>query len=1046
MSILKINIFYKIFFLTFILSLFGNKGIFSQSYYFKHNQVEKGLSNNTVFCCIQDKDGFIWMGTKDGLNRYDGNEFKIYHNFTYKNGQRDNYIRTLYLDNIGIIYIGTRTGVFKYQKEDNIFTPILFTGEEINDLKKDSENNLWIISNHQLFRIKNKTIKRYSNLDHLGLTSLCIDKQGVVWISTDIGILKKWNSYKDTFEDVDLFPNKNNASDAHIEKLYTDSDGKIWIGTASNGIVRFDPQTHTKTTIDFKDELLNHIYVRDFIEYDKYELWIATEYGIVIYNTQTKKSTHLYHIYGNDYSLASNAIYCLLKDAEGGVWIGSYFGGVDYYNKRYSYFEKYFVQSQSTNISGNIVREIVADYKNNLWIGTEDGGLNKLDINNHNITQLNPSKNKTNLSYFNIHGLLPIGSKLYVGTFEHGLDVLNINTNKILEHYNETYGQTSLMNKFFVCFAKLSEENILCGMRYGLYIFNTKTKKINPVSDKLQMLITSILVIDQNNIWIGTYDKGLYHLNMSNKEVNPISLNHTEIKQTYIGITSLTKDSLGNVWVGTEGEGMFILNSSKSNIKNISQENGLPSNSVYKIILYDNENIWLSTAKGLVNLDPRNYHIKKIYTMSDGLLSDQFNYNSGHKAANGKLYFGSVKGLISFDPNNILNTNYQAPIQITNISINGHDIPHSNSLEKNKRCNDSILLTHQNNSISINYSSLSYISPEKINYRYKLIGSNKNWQYLRTNQTINFSALPTGNYIFYVQATSDNANWNNAIGKLYIQILPTFWQSPIAIILYFLVSIAIIVVLIFFYHIKTIKKNNKKIKEMELLKEKEIYERRIDFLVKFAHEIRTPLTLIKAPLEKIKSLIANQPKVEKQLQTMERNTERIISISNELLDFRKVEVTGYQLHLIEINIVPLIESIISSFFEIAKERKIEFSFKKNQNAYIIKADKEAIQKIITNLLENAIKYSNSIVEIKLYSDIENKIYISFKNDGDKIPIDQAEKIFEPYYRLSNNKHITGTGLGLAISKSLSILQKGQLTYDTKEQVFNIFILTFPLSM
>lgn len=1025
----------------------------SQPYYFSHYQVEDGLSNSTVYASLQDKKGFLWMGTKDGLNRFDGYTFKIFRNNPKDtNSIGSNLVRTLYKDNNGIIYAGTAKGLYRCNDTLENFSIIDRSEGEIRDIKMDNQGNLWYILNLTLvkYNLKNQTRQQYSRDAYFDATSVCITSTGGIWVSTSAGKLERYDAQHNTFSAFDVFSKSGNSTSKWIEKIYSTRQHSILIGTSNNGVKLFDSQA-----FDYKDLLTynadkTEIFARDFLEYNTQEYWIATESGIFVYNAKNGKCTNLKKNYNDPYAISDNAVYTLCKDAAGGIWAGTYFGGINYYPKNKVAFKKYFPDNSKNSLSGNAVREICQDRFGYLWIGTEDAGLNKLDAQTGVFTNYKPSGVKTDISYYNIHGLITAGNELWIGTFEHGLDVMDIRTEKVIRHYAAKSGNSGLVNNFIVTIYKTRSGEILAGTLAGLQRYDPLTGKFSLVAEIPPGFIYSIIEDYQGNIWVATIGNGVYFFNPQRKEtVNIRNQPNNENSLSSNAVNSLFEDSDHNIWFATEGGGLCLYDVLQKKIKKIyNTKNGLPSNYVFKTLQDADKNLWISTSKGLVKLNPQTGNLQ-VFTKANGLLNDQFNYNSAFKAKDGKMYFGCLKGLVSFYPADFVNSTYHAPLLLTGfqiankeVNINGKESPLTASIIYTKK----IILKHNQSSFSIDFASLGFSAAEMLAYKYKMEGLDKDWTYLKTNRKVYFTALHPGKYIFKVKGANIDGTWNNAETSLEIEILPPFWASTLAFVIYALLFIMIIWHMFYSYNKKTSEKNRRKMEIFEHEKQKQIYQAKIDFFTNIAHEIRTPLTLIKAPLEKIVTKAAENADIGSHIKIMERNTNRLIELTNQLLDFRRIETDKFRMNFEKINITEVLTDSFISFKSITEQENKKFELQTPAQALYAWADADAFCKMLNNLFANAIKYCKSQVYVRLlpFDESDDNFTIEIRNDGYIIGTEMKDKIFEPFFRINETKKQNGSGIGLALSRSLTELHHGQLYLKEPDNEVNIFILTLPV--
>lgn len=1042
----------KLPFIFFTVFLTVTSGLSSQPYYFRHYQVEDGLSNSTVYACLQDKKGFVWIGTKDGLNRFDGYTFKVFRNNPVDSlSIGSNVVRTLYQDNSGIMYAGTSKGLYRYNDTAENFSPVNPSYGEVRDVKMDDKGNLWYILDFTLckYSLKNKTQQQYRRSAYFDASSICLT-QNAIWVSTLAGKLERYDAARDAFTSFDVFSKSKKTSSRWIEKIYAANPNYIFIGTSANGVKLFDTKT-----LQYKDILTynpdkTEIFARDFIQNTADEYWIATESGIFVYNLKKGTIINLKKNYNDPYAISDNAVYCIYKDVEGGIWAGTYFGGINYYPKKNAAFKKYFPADSKNSLTGNAVREICQDQYGSLWIGTEDAGLNKLDLHADIFTSYKPTGAKTDISYYNVHGLLAAGNELWIGTFEHGLDIMDIRTGKVIHHYSVNTGSSGLVNNFVVSLYQTRSGEILTGTAAGLQRYNSLSHTFSIVPEVPPDFIYSIMEDSKRNIWVATMGDGIYYYNPETKEKGSIRNepgNENSLSSNVVN--SIFEDSDHNMWFATEGGGLCKYNIVQKKItKKYEANNGFPANYVFKMLEDANKNLWISTSKGLVKLTPQTGKIQ-VFTKASGLLNDQFNYNSAYKDNDGKMYFGCLKGLISFCPNDFVHSAYHAPLFITGLQVSNKEVninEKESPLTKSIIYSQKIVLNHNESSFSIDFASLSFSAPEMTAYKYKMEGLDNDWTYLKTNRKVYFTDLHPGKYVFKVKAANIDGIWNNKETNLEIKILPPFWAGTLAYIIYLLLLIIILYFLINDYHKKTTEKNRRKMEIFENEKQKQIYQAKIDFFTNIAHEIRTPLTLIKAPLERIVKKAAGNPDIGSHIKIMERNTNRLIGLTDQLLDFRRVETNKFHLNLERINITEFLTERFISFKSITEQESKQFELKTPAQPLCACADADAFYKILNNLFTNAIKYSKNQVFVCLlpFNENDDNFTIEFRNDGYNIPAEMKEKIFEPFYRINETKNKTGSGIGLALSRSLTELHRGKLYLKEPDNQMNIFVLTLPV--
>nr|WP_315158833.1 two-component regulator propeller domain-containing protein [uncultured Flavobacterium sp.] len=1025
---------------TLICLLFFSTIIFSQEYYFKHYKVEDGLSNNTVLASIQDSDGFLWFGTKDGLNRFDGYRFKTFRSGTNpKKSLGINYIQSLH-EFKNYIWVGTDKGLYSYDKKLEKFTFINDAiNNRINGIDNDLNGNLWFISVGTLikYNVATKETTLFNGKNTFYATSITCDSQGVIWASS-FDTLYRYSEATQSFDKIDVQLPKNPFS---ISVIYSLDDNSILIGTRDHGIYKYD--IVSEKTLPFINGVEKPIFVRQFKKSNKNELWVASESGVFIYNLKNKTLKNLRKSSSDPYAISDNAAYSITIDKENGVWIGTYFGGVNYHQKQYDQFKKYFPRKNENAIVGSAVREIHKDNQGNLWIGTEDAGINKFNLQTKKFVNYQPNGRKSGLSFYNIHAVLPRGNKIWIGTFEHGLDVLDANTGNVIKHYD--HNSSNLKSDFIFTFYETPEKQFFIVTSVGIYLYDEEKDDFIICSNFSQIThYTSMLKDITGNLWAGSYRDGLFYYNPKTKEKVVYKhdfKNHKSISNDFI--TSIFQDHQNNLWIATEN-GLNLFDVKKKEFKRYTTNEGFPSNVIYSVLQDSDQDLWITTSKGLVKF---NYKTKKVkvFTTANGLLSDQFNYNSAFKDTNGDMYFGNLNGMISFNPKNFSKNNYNPPIFITGLQINNKDVVVN---DKNSPLDESIsyikkiVLKNNQSNFNIDFASLSYTAPELTEYWYKLDGINDDWVYLNKNNKVFFTELASGDYKFRVKSLSTNGIWSRE-AVIGLKILPPFWASSYAIFFYILCIVGCSYLLLLRYHNINVKEHNQKIVNLNNEKEKEIYHAKIEFFTNVAHEIRTPLTLIKSPLESLLKRTYESPEIQQNLSIMEKNTSRLLNLVNELLDFRKAEMEGLKLTFVETNISALVRHLHTRFTPLIEEKKINLQLELGEKDIYAFVDEEAIKKIISNLINNAIKYAKGEVSITVFRD-ENSLEFIIKNDGNLIPKGLKSKIFEPFFRVLGSETQTGTGIGLSLAHSLTELHNGTLKLQFIDDTMNTFVLQLPL--
>ena len=1037
-------------FLFYCLLIIAPLNSLGQSYYFRHYQVENGLSNNAVICSLQDKKGFLWFGTKDGLNRFDGYTFKIFRNNPVdQESIGNNFIHCLFEDSNERLWIGTENGLYRYDPIVEKFYKLPFNEIGIvRDIQMDKDNNLWFISNFILYsyNILSNKLTTHSSAGFQEITSICITSDKNIWISTSNGLIKQFDKKNNRFL-VRGISQKPTSPSLWIEKIYATSTNEILIAT-NKGVKLFFCRNFSCKNLITQNNDRTEIFARNFLQTNNNEYWIATENGIFIYNTKNNKQINLLKKYNNPYSISDNAVYNICKDKEGGIWIGTYFGGINYLANYSINFRKYFPVTNENSISGNVVREIHEDKYGRLWIGTEDGGLNVMNKSTNKFTCFRPTGKSTDIAYTNIHGLLINNDEIWIGTFEHGLDVMNINTGKVIRRYKKGNGNGDLKSNFIYCLHKTIDNEILVGTTNGAFHYLKQKNIFEPLKGlPTGGWFSSLYTDDKNNIWAGTYGIGLYFYSNKEKILKTFRYNAADLNSISSDrINYIFQDVNKIIWIATEN-GLCKYQSTKNNFKRYGTSNGFPSNFILSILQDDHKNLWISTTKGLAKFNPLSEEVE-VYTKEKGLLNDQFNFNSAYKDKEGTLYFGTVKGFISFNPTENKLPGYNPTIYFTDFQINNSPLvigAKRSPLKQSITFTKEIALKYNQSTFSIDFSALSFTAPEMFGYMYKMEGLPNEWTYLKSNRKVFFTELKPGSYTFLVKEASNSSN--TSVTSLHIIIYPPWWLSIIAKFIYTLLIVLIAYFLIKEYHRRTKEKHDRRLEQIEIQKSKELYEAKMNFFTNITHEIKTPLTLIRGPLDRILKKAEDVPAdIKRTLAIMDRNTERLLSLTNQILDFRQAETKGFTINSREVNLSNLLKESLANFKLLAQQNKIAFYNNKIPKDLMAFIDPDAFEKILNNLLSNAIKYASSKIffELKPVDILNGTITIEIKNDGYIIPYEHKDKIFEPFFRSKGSEKAKGSGIGLALAKSLTELHKGKLELIYEENNLNTFSFTIPL--
>lgn len=1039
----------------FFITIFCQAQSVEEHYYFKNLSIRNGLSQNTVNAILQDRKGFMWLGTKDGLNRYDGLSFrKFKHDAANPRSIGNSFITSLYEDFNGNIWVGTDAGVYIYYPEKEAFEEFDCQSLEKTRIERsvsmiagDKQGRVWIAVEAQgmfCYDARQKLLRNYP-LSEISSNIKCFtfDSGGTLWLG---------------FYGDGLYYSKDNLATVHpygspedgkrefeggvITKIVQGNYNCLYIGSVKEGVSELNLTSGQVRNLLAIDESGESIFCRDLLPYSDNELWIGTESGIYIYNLRTAQFIHLRASLYDSYSLSDNAIYALYKDREEGLWIGSYFGGVDYYPRQYTYFAKYYPKNIANSLHGKRVREFCRADDGTLWIGTEDGGLNHFNPKTKEFHFFEPSAGFTN-----IHGLCMDGSHLWVGTFSKGLRVIDTRTGVVLRTYTEGHTPHSLNDNSIFSICRTSAGEIYLGTLFGLLRYNRTQDSFDCIPELNGKFVYDIKEDSYGNLWLATYANGAYCYDVSARRwKNYVFDAEDEKSLPYDKVLSVFEDSYRQIWLTTQGGGFCLFHPDTETFTRYGLKDGLPNDVVYQIVEDDDRFLWLTTNNGLVRFDPKTMEMK-VFSTANGLPTNQFNYRSGFKDEAGNIYLGSINGFVAFDPRTFAENRQVPAVAITDfllfnkeVSVGETDSPLKSSIT----FSDKVVLTADQNSFSFRIAALSYQAPRMNKLMYKLEGFDEGWLTIGESPLVTYSNLGYGDYVFKVKASNSDGVWNEQETSLHLSILPPFYLSGWAYCFYVLFFMGCLVCVIFYFKRRNYRKQHRQMEMLEQEKEREVYHAKIDFFTNVAHEIRTPLTLIKGPLENIILKKEVDSETKEDLYIMKQNTERLLNLTNQLLDFRKTETRGFRLNFTECDVVAVLRETYFRFTSLAKQKGLDFILELPQECFMADVNQEALTKIISNLLNNGVKYASTYLRISLETD-EKVFHIRTFNDGEMIPDTMKEEIFKPFVRLDKEDEVTtGTGIGLALSRSLAELHQGSLMMEKGEEV-NCFCLTLPVN-
>lgn len=1075
--------------LTFAQQLVAQTG----QYRFSHLDIGQGLSNSQVKCFLKDSQGFVWIGSISGLNRYDGNVVKVFRNNPSDTTTiADNDIFKLFEDPDGNIWATTYIGIDIYDPASESF--IRSAGSMlrkfgmpegiITDIVKDQQQNYWFLHASQGLFQYNRTVGKAiiipaSETDTTRISTSQVyavadDRAGNVWIMHRDGVLEKLDikTHRVIYRNRTL--QKRYKKELFNYSLMVDSERDVWIYLTDNntkGVFLFDVDTQSLTSFgkNAGEVKLNTDIVRGVVEDNKGLIWVATDHGGVnLIDKRDFSVRYILHNQDDDKSLSQNSIQTIYKDYDGFIWIGTYKRGINFYHEDVIRFGLFRHENRRpASLPFNDINSFAEDSHGNLWIGTNGGGLICYDRKNDRFTQYLHNPNDPGSLSNNVIVSLCFDSygKLWIGTYYGGLNCFD---GKKFIRYRHSDDPKSLSDDSIWEIFEDSQRQLWIGtLTAGIDILDRNTgtfRHYRPgIPNSVHSTYIPVIVEDtEHTIWIGTgygmdrYDRKTGQFTQFLNDINnKNSLSHNNV----FGILD---DGKGAIWIGTK-EGLNIFDKKTKTFRVLREEDGMPHNSIITMLKDNSGNLWLGTPNGLTNLQIARdaqgtiTSLKfKNYDEADGLQGMQFNEGAAFKTRKGELVFGGANGFNLFKPEDIHVNDVKPVVKFTGLQIFNREVKIGEEIKGNRVLETSITQTkeitlkHSDNVFSIEFSALTFFLPGKCRYKYILEGFSNDWLFTDgRSRRLTFTNLDPGEYTLRVKASNNDGVWNDDGAALKIIILPPFWKTKTAFILYILTVMAALLVtrkLIqqrerLKFAIEQERQEAQRMHELDMMK--------LKFFTNVSHEFRTPLTLILTPIEKL--MKAAQEDQRGQFQLIHRNAKRLLNLVNQLLDFRKLEVQEIKFIPFEGDIIQFIRETTFSFSDLSEKKDIHLDFRTSIESLETIFDQDKLEKILLNLLSNAFKFTpehgSVTVELQELAREDGRwLELKVKDTGIGIPADKQEKIFERFFQndLPGSMVNQGSGIGLSITKEFVRVHGGTVAVQSEEGKGSCFTVQIPM--
>jgi signal transduction histidine kinase/ligand-binding sensor domain-containing protein/DNA-binding response OmpR family regulator len=1056
---------------------------------FTHFNIQNGLIMNNVEYVYIDREGFVWIGTYAGMQRFDGYEFR---DFTYDpeedNSISDNFISSLFEDDSGNLWIGTQAnGLDVFNKKTEVFRNFRnepgmtnsLAGNHIPRASKviteDREGFIWVNTENGLNRISPVDFRIESYYGDLA-GQLIYDESGPsLWIGGDQ--LKRF----------DLSTRKlSYYNTGPVKSIIQDSRGSLWLGTSKGALV-MDPKENDP--VPLKDHLEYNGYstrmnedwmtqpLDNFYEDFRDNIWFSTRDQVVILDRTRQSVEVLSHEPDNDNSLHEGTISGIYGNKTGVIWISYLNQGLSKVNinlKRFNVYRN--IPGDPNSLSGNAIRSVFKDDREHLWVGTYDHGLNRINLNDNRVEHYRHQSSDPGsiVSDYITAIYVDPRQRLWIGSFENGICYAdNIYRPGKLQFRREVLLEETEIHEF----TEDRSGKIWISTQYGFYLFDGNEfshygEKANQLGKVRNLNIQSVVYEPPNLFWLATWNSGLCRLTVSSDpELSTVNgpdeievFDHLkDVNSNFIDNKFITihRTESGTLWLGSYLNGLIRVDESGAGLRFIKYDksSGAPDNSVYGLTSDHQGNLWISTNNGLGRFDPETEQFRN-YGMSDGLQSNSFIWDSYFCSSDGQLFFGGINGLNVFYPENIVDNTELPKIFISKLIINnenvgiGDEINGNVILTKDIRYTPQITLTHKEPVFSLEFTAMDNINPHEVMYKYRLDGFDEDW--IRTGaeqRYVRYTNLNPGTYVFNVMASNSDGVWNDEPASLEIMILPPWWQTWWAILGY---SISFALLLLVFRHLilgRAQLIHEAKVEHLEREKTEEMYQMKMRFFTSISHEFRTPLTLVLGPLNKIIKNLLNDSRFTREVATIRRNSDRLFRLIDQVIEFRKIETNKIKLNASEKDIVSFVRDLVDSFEEIAYQRSIDLSFKSEFSACLLWYDENKVDKIVYNLLSNAFKFTpdRGRIYVTLAGPVkipENGECIELKIEDNGIGISEQDldHIFDRYFRVEKPHRFvhTGSGIGLSLARELTEMHGGRIEVSSKLGKGTRFSVQLPL--
>ncbi len=1021
---------------------------------FQHIGLREGLSQSTVFSIAQDQQGHMWFATYDGVNKYDGYEFKVYqHDSNNPLSLANDIARVVRTDSRGRIWIGTRDGLSLYDAGKDHFRNYFYETQEkktqINDIIEVEENTLLTATPEGLFFFRTEESRFVADslspaFHRLDATTLRREGEQI-YIGTYEGL------YLYSIASGELNPVTQALEQKRIQSVLRQSPIRLWVATEGAGLYLVNPlngevvKNYRHTPGDPKSISSN--YIRSLALDAQNRLWIGTFNDLNIYD----ESNDSFRSYTNDpvddTSLSQNSVRSIFKDSQGGMWLGTYFGGLNYYHPLKNRFRHIRQIPYRNSLNENIVSCMVEDERGHLWIGTNDGGVNLYDPQQEKFVHYTlPLDARTGIGSNNVKAIYvdePAG-KVYIGTHAGGLYTLDRNSGRISSHHSRN---SDLPDDNVYAITPAEDGWLWLGTLAALVRFHPGRQLFQTIHQEAggkpftHKQITCLFRDSRDRLWIaGEEDVSVYR--WQDGALYPATLPVTDLPLRHMFTHCIHESAEGVFWIGTR-QGVYRYSEKDRTIRHYTTHQGLPNNVVYGILEDSFGRLWMSTNKGLACMQTETEKFRN-FTEADGLQSNQFNSFSYCRTSARQFYFGGINGITVFRPELLLDNPHTPPVIINRLRLFHRTVrpdDETGILNRHISLTDRITLTAAQSSFALDFVVSNYIAGPHNTFAYQLQGYDKEWYELTDIRSVSYSNLPHGTYRFLVKAANNDGLWNHTPTELEIVILPVWYRTWWAILLFFLIFCTVSIQIIRFFWMRQQMKSQLEMERKDKERQEEINQMKMRFFIDISHELRTPLTLIMAPLQEVLNRVTDRW-TRNQLEHIRRNTNRLLHLVNQLMDYRRAELGVFRLQVRQTEIHATVKEIFLMYDKAARTKNIRYTLHSETEGKLYLADTNFVELMLHNLLSNAFKFTGEgkSIEVTLKEE-DGWLLLRVCDTGKGIPLHKQKKIFERFYQIGNEH--TGSGIGLSVVQRLAELHHGHIEVESEEGQGSSFTICLP---